>query len=104
MIILKWTGLMALGVGVVAFLAGFVGPMIFSESNQGPLLGIFLTGPLGVVLGAVIGCCIGLFKARRCREQHGFPVTPEPRQDQRVPRLREAGQRPLSGMTQSGWG
>jgi hypothetical protein len=78
MVIAKWTGLTAFVVGAVAFLVGFIGPMIFyPESNQGPLLGIFVTGPLGVVLGAVIGCCIGLFKARRCRAQHGFPVAAE---------------------------
>ena len=43
-------------VGAVGFLLGFVGPMIFSpESNQGPLLGIFFTGPLGFFLGAIGG-------------------------------------------------
>jgi uncharacterized protein YneF (UPF0154 family) len=35
---------------------GFVGPVILSpESNQGPLLGIFITGPLGIVLGIILG-------------------------------------------------
>lgn len=39
-----------------AFLVGFVGPVIVSpESNQGPLVGIFITGPLGFVIGIVVG-------------------------------------------------
>ncbi|GDY18327.1 hypothetical protein LBMAG55_16500 [Verrucomicrobiota bacterium] len=38
--------------GGIGFLGGFFGPMIFKpEANQGPLLGIFITGPLGAVLG-----------------------------------------------------
>jgi hypothetical protein len=46
----------ALFVGGVCFLAGFVGPMIFVPgANQGPLLGIFITGPAGTLLGLVWG-------------------------------------------------
>jgi hypothetical protein len=42
--------------GGIGFCAGFLGPMVlWPESNQGPLLGIFVTGPLGVVVGAVWG-------------------------------------------------
>jgi hypothetical protein len=42
--------------GVIGFLGGFVGPILFApDSNQGPLLGIFITGPGGVVLGAIAG-------------------------------------------------
>lgn len=38
----------AIGTGAVGFAIGFFGPMIFvPESNQGPLLGILYTGPLG---------------------------------------------------------
>jgi hypothetical protein len=50
-------------VGGIGFAVGFIGPVIFTpESNQGPLLGIFLTGPLGFVLGAVIGWFYGRFR------------------------------------------
>jgi hypothetical protein len=46
----------ALIVGGVGFALGFFGPMIFTPgANQGPMLGIFITGPLGFVLGAVGG-------------------------------------------------
>lgn len=46
----------ALVTGVVGFVIGFVGPMIVApDANQGPMLGIFITGPLGVVLGALGG-------------------------------------------------
>jgi hypothetical protein len=51
-----WRGETAAGfavfVGTIAFLPGFIGPVILSpEANQGPLLGIFFTGPIGFVVG-----------------------------------------------------
>jgi hypothetical protein len=50
----------ALLLGGIGFAAGFFGPMIFSPgANQGPLLGIFITGPLGFLAG--LGW--GIFKA-----------------------------------------
>ena len=43
-------------VGFITFLCGFVGPIILTpEANLGPLLGLFITGPLGFLLGGVIG-------------------------------------------------
>jgi hypothetical protein len=49
-------GLGALLTGAVGFVGGFFGPMLLSsDSPQGPMLGIFITGPLGVVLGAIGG-------------------------------------------------
>lgn len=46
----------ALVVGGVGFVAGFFGPMLLApDANQGPMLGIFITGPLGLVFGAVGG-------------------------------------------------
>jgi hypothetical protein len=45
-------------VGGLGFSTGFFGPLLFAPSgsaNAGPLLGIFITGPLGIVLGAVGG-------------------------------------------------
>ena len=46
----------ALIIGAIGFIAGFFGPMIFSpESNQGPLLGLFITRPLGLIAGAIGG-------------------------------------------------
>ncbi len=51
--------------GVVGFVGGFVGPLIFTpEANQGPLLGIFITGPLGFVLGLVVGLILSLRRPR----------------------------------------
>lgn len=44
------------GIGLICFLAGFIGPLIFApQANQGPLLGIFITGPLGFLSGCVAG-------------------------------------------------
>jgi hypothetical protein len=52
--------------GGLGFVGGFFGPIIFTpESNQGPLLGIFITGPLGFVLGAVLGALASLFLSRK---------------------------------------
>lgn len=46
----------ALALGGVGFCAGFFGPLLLHpEGNQGPLLGLLFTGPLGAVLGAVGG-------------------------------------------------
>lgn len=43
-------------VGGLAFAVGFLGPIVFSrDSNQGPLLGFLVTGPLGFVAGIVGG-------------------------------------------------
>ncbi|ESY71163.1 hypothetical protein X742_01675 [Mesorhizobium sp. LNHC232B00] len=46
--------------------AGFVGPIIFTpDANQGPLLGIFITGPLGLVVGLVVRFVLSLRPSRR---------------------------------------
>jgi hypothetical protein len=48
---LRWV----LIVGAVGFAAGFLGPITFNpEANQGPLLGIFITGPAGAFLGLLL--------------------------------------------------
>jgi hypothetical protein len=55
----------ALVVGAIGFCGGFFGPMIFApEANQGPMLGIFITGPLGVLAGAVGGFVYALTQRR----------------------------------------
>src|SRR5262245_51048719 len=42
--------------GAVGFAAGFFGPMLLNpDANQGPMLGIFITGPGGALAGAVLG-------------------------------------------------
>lgn len=57
-----WTGIILSSMlwgfvfGLAGFLGGFFGPIIFTPSaNQGPLLGIFITGPLGVFIGILFG-------------------------------------------------
>jgi hypothetical protein len=41
--------------GAAGFCAGFFGPMVFvPESNLGPIVGIFFSGPGGIVLGLVM--------------------------------------------------
>ncbi|UJP05453.1 MAG: multidrug ABC transporter permease [Nitrosomonas sp.] len=46
----------ALILGALCFTAGFWGLMIFAkETNQAPLIGIFIAAPLGLIVGAIGG-------------------------------------------------
>lgn len=46
----------ALMLGGLCFIVGFLGPMAFAkDTNQGPLIGIFIATPLGVIIGAIGG-------------------------------------------------
>ncbi len=46
-------------VGGVALALGFIGPLVLDpKASLGPLLGILLTGPVGFVLGALIGAVV----------------------------------------------
>jgi hypothetical protein len=55
------------GLAAIGFIVGFVGPALLSESPQGPLLGIFVTGPAG----AVLGCFLGANRSIHLARQHG---------------------------------
>lgn len=49
-------GFWALAMGGIGGAAGFFGPIALNpEANQGPLLGIFITGPGGALAGLVLG-------------------------------------------------
>ncbi|MDO8892815.1 MAG: hypothetical protein Q7V00_13285 [Sulfurimicrobium sp.] len=42
--------------GSIGFIGGFFGPLLLMPgANQGPLLGIFITGPVGILLGPPLG-------------------------------------------------
>jgi hypothetical protein len=45
---------LVIGLGLIGFVAGFFGPIEHSSSSQGPLLGIFITGPLGAITGVLV--------------------------------------------------
>jgi hypothetical protein len=50
----------AVVLGITGFVCGFVGPMVLApDSNQGPMLGIFITGPAAAMLGATLGVVVG---------------------------------------------
>jgi len=47
---LRWIWLL----GGIGFVAGYLGPIVLNpDANQGPLVGIFISGPIGVALGLV---------------------------------------------------
>ena len=51
--------------GAIGFILGFFGPIIFTpQSPQGPLLGIFITGPLCFILGLIAGALYWKFKVK----------------------------------------
>ncbi len=46
----------ALMLGGLSFIVGFLGPMMFAQdTSQGPLIGLFIAAPLGVITGAIGG-------------------------------------------------
>lgn len=50
------TILWVLALGATGLFCGFFGPIALSpDANQGPLLGIFVTGPAGMIAGLVLG-------------------------------------------------
>jgi hypothetical protein len=56
----------AVMVGAIGFSLGFWGPIIFAPgANQGPLLGIFITGPLSFMFGGFLGFFYWLLYARK---------------------------------------
>jgi len=58
-------------VGGLAFVSGFIGPIIFMpNANQGPLLGIFITGPLGIIVGTILGVLTAIIM-KQIRQQIG---------------------------------
>jgi hypothetical protein len=49
-------------IGIVGFGAGFIGPAIVSPgSNQGPLFGIIISGPLSFLYGLFVGFLPAMF-------------------------------------------
>jgi len=67
-ILIKWAVIGALSLGGLGFVCGFVLPVLLTpEANQGLLLGIFIAGPLGFVVGGV--CCA--LSSRRLQARFG---------------------------------
>ncbi len=72
-LIIGWSFAGALLVGAAGFMIGFFGPILIallidSEANLGPLWGIFILGPLGVLSGAIVGAVIGYKKTRSLKD------------------------------------
>jgi hypothetical protein len=68
-IILAFAVCTALLLGSIGFVVGFFGPMLIavlvgSDANLGPLWGIFILGPGGLILGFFVGAFVGYKKIR----------------------------------------
>ena len=68
-IILAFAICTALLLGSIGFVVGFFGPMLIavlvgSDANLGPLWGIFILGPGGLILGFFVGAFVGYKKTR----------------------------------------
>jgi hypothetical protein len=58
-------------IGIIGFSLGFFGPIVFvPEANQGPLLGIFITGPLGFIAGIILGTIFRFMQKRDPKFKH----------------------------------
>ncbi len=56
--------------GAAGFAAGFFGPLVFApDSNQGPLVGILMSGPGGALLGGLIGGMCKLLRISPSRQR-----------------------------------
>ena len=63
----------ALIFGGLGLSIGFFGPLVFTpDANQGPMLGVFITGPLGCLVGTIGGTFNGRVKERvmMCKIPH----------------------------------
>jgi uncharacterized membrane protein YeaQ/YmgE (transglycosylase-associated protein family) len=70
--VLRWTVVL----GITGFLSGFIGPMILApDANQGPLLGILITGPTGALFGSVLGVAAALGKVSPRSEARALAAT-----------------------------
>jgi len=70
--VLRWTVVL----GIAGFLSGFIGPMILApDANQGPLLGLLITGPTGALLGSVLGVAAALAKLSPRSEMRALAAT-----------------------------
>jgi hypothetical protein len=59
-------------VGFIGFAIGFLGPIVWApESNQGPLLGIFVTGPLAFDVTVLAVLALGVIRSRRAHSGAG---------------------------------
>jgi hypothetical protein len=81
----RWCAGAAALVGAACFLVGFVGPIVLRpDSPQGPLLGIFITGPLGTIAGAVVGALLGALASRPPRPARSSAAPASRRTDRRA--------------------
>jgi hypothetical protein len=63
----------AIVLGLVGLISGILGPILFQPgANQGPLMGVFFTGPLGFIIGGILGALVS--KYQLTQETHLFAL------------------------------
>ncbi|MGH8175889.1 MAG: hypothetical protein ACREV5_06465, partial [Steroidobacter sp.] len=66
-------GFWALVLGLAGFVAGFFGPMLLRpDANQGPMVGIFITGPGGAAAGLVLGVLFRFLPVTNARRRQAL--------------------------------
>src|SRR5450631_4088219 len=61
--------------GGVGFVSGFFGPLVFApDANQGPLVGILISGPAGALLGLLLFGVFRLLRLSPSRQWQGIWV------------------------------
>jgi hypothetical protein len=62
--------------GATGFAAGFFGPIIFApDANQGPLVGIFISGPGGAILGLILFVIFRAIRIPAAREWQAVAIS-----------------------------
>ncbi len=66
----------SLALGVAGFAAGFFGPMLLRpDANQGPMVGIFITGPGGALAGLILGALFRFLPVSNARRWQALGVS-----------------------------
>jgi hypothetical protein len=80
--VLRHPAVMIIGGSVLGYAFGFVGGIAwclhdYPDSPQAPLFGLFITGPIGLILG-IVASIVLIFWAKTSNHDRGAPPNPPP--------------------------